>query len=145
MRIFDIIGPVMVGPSSSHTAGAVRIGNVGRKLLGDDVRKAVIEFHGSYLMTGRGHGKYGYKEKNRIEAEIFLREQMKKFLWGEKHVTSVFLACSRHEISISASFTSESSLFSSAFSFSSSSSSTGISGCSVPHDGQNFTFTSISE
>ena len=56
MSIFDIIGPVMVGPSSSHTAGAVINGNVGRKVLGDDVRKAVIEFHGSFLMTGKGHG-----------------------------------------------------------------------------------------
>lgn len=56
MSIFDIVGPVMVGPSSSHTAGAVRIGNVARKLLGEEVSKAVILFHGSFLMTGKGHG-----------------------------------------------------------------------------------------
>lgn len=56
MNIFDIIGPVMVGPSSSHTAGAVRIGNVSRKLLADDVAYAKIYFHGSFLATGKGHG-----------------------------------------------------------------------------------------
>lgn len=56
MNIFDIIGPVMVGPSSSHTAGAVRIGNVSRKLMMESVAKAEIYFHGSFLATGKGHG-----------------------------------------------------------------------------------------
>lgn len=56
MNLFDIIGPVMVGPSSSHTAGAVKIGNVSRKLLGEDIAKAQIYFHGSFRTTGRGHG-----------------------------------------------------------------------------------------
>ena len=42
MNIFDVIGPVMVGPSSSHTAGAVRIGYVARQLLGEEVREAKI-------------------------------------------------------------------------------------------------------
>ncbi len=56
MNLFDIIGPVMVGPSSSHTAGAVKIGLVGRKLLGEDVSSAKIYLHGSFLKTGKGHG-----------------------------------------------------------------------------------------
>ncbi|MDD6450654.1 MAG: L-serine ammonia-lyase, iron-sulfur-dependent subunit beta [Lachnospiraceae bacterium] len=56
MLISDIIGPVMVGPSSSHTAGAVRIGNIGRRLLGTNVARADIGLHGSFLATGRGHG-----------------------------------------------------------------------------------------
>ncbi|HCJ07290.1 MAG TPA: L-serine ammonia-lyase, iron-sulfur-dependent, subunit beta [Lachnospiraceae bacterium] len=56
MNIMDIIGPVMVGPSSSHTAGAVKIGQVARKLLGESVRKADIYLHGSFLATGKGHG-----------------------------------------------------------------------------------------
>lgn len=56
MNIFDIIGPVMVGPSSSHTAGAVRIGQVCRKLMGEPIKEAEILFHGSFLATGRGHG-----------------------------------------------------------------------------------------
>jgi len=56
MNLFDIIGPVMVGPSSSHTAGAVRIGNIARKLMGEDIAKAKIYFHGSFQLTGKGHG-----------------------------------------------------------------------------------------
>lgn len=56
MRIFDVIGPVMVGPSSSHTAGAVRIGLISRKLLGERPVKAFITLYGSFAATGRGHG-----------------------------------------------------------------------------------------
>ena len=56
MDIFDLIGPVMVGPSSSHTAGAVRIGYVERKLLGEEPKSARITLHGSFAATGRGHG-----------------------------------------------------------------------------------------
>lgn len=54
--IFDILGPVMVGPSSSHTAGAVRIGLIGRKLLGEQPKRARIYLHGSFAATGEGHG-----------------------------------------------------------------------------------------
>lgn len=56
MNIFDIIGPVMVGPSSSHTAGAVRLGNAALAILGEPVAEAVIGLHGSFAQTGRGHG-----------------------------------------------------------------------------------------
>ena len=56
MNIFDILGPVMVGPSASHTAGAVRIGNISRKLLADKPVKAEIYLHGSFALTGVGHG-----------------------------------------------------------------------------------------
>ncbi len=52
----DIIGPVMVGPSSSHTAGAAKIGRIGRKLLGETIVCANIFFHGSFFATGKGHG-----------------------------------------------------------------------------------------
>lgn len=56
MNIFDILGPVMVGPSSSHTAGAVRIGFITRRLLGEAPRKALITLSGSFAATGAGHG-----------------------------------------------------------------------------------------
>ena len=56
LDIFDILGPVMVGPSSSHTAGAVRIGNMARALLGGQPVKADIALHGSFAETGQGHG-----------------------------------------------------------------------------------------
>ena len=54
--IFDIIGPIMVGPSSSHTAGAVRIGRMARTLLGEEPVRAAIHLHGSFAETGVGHG-----------------------------------------------------------------------------------------
>ena len=56
MDIFDLIGPIMVGPSSSHTAGAVRIGYVARKIFREEPKKAEIILHGSFAATGRGHG-----------------------------------------------------------------------------------------
>ena len=56
MDLFDLIGPVMVGPSSSHTAGAARIGLTARLLLGERVTHADISFHGSFAKTHRGHG-----------------------------------------------------------------------------------------
>ena len=57
MNVFDIIGPVMIGPSSSHTAGAVRIGRVVNKLCdGTDPVKAEITLSGSFGKTGKGHG-----------------------------------------------------------------------------------------
>ncbi|NLF34680.1 MAG: L-serine ammonia-lyase, iron-sulfur-dependent, subunit beta [Clostridiales bacterium] len=56
MTIFDIMGPVMVGPSSSHTAGAVRIGLITRRLLGETPARADIKLHGSFAATGAGHG-----------------------------------------------------------------------------------------
>lgn len=56
LDIFDILGPVMVGPSSSHTAGAVRIGSMARTLLGGRCAVAEIGLHGSFAETGTGHG-----------------------------------------------------------------------------------------
>jgi L-serine dehydratase len=56
MSVFDIIGPVMVGPSSSHTAGAVRLGLAARQLLGEKVTSAQILLYGSFYNTGDGHG-----------------------------------------------------------------------------------------
>ena len=56
INIFDMMGPVMVGPSSSHTAGAARIGNMGRTLLGEEVAYADIGLYGSFAETGFGHG-----------------------------------------------------------------------------------------
>lgn len=54
--VFDIIGPVMIGPSSSHTAGAARIGRVARDLFGRKPDYAHISFYGSFAKTYRGHG-----------------------------------------------------------------------------------------
>lgn len=54
--VFDIIGPIMIGPSSSHTAGAARIGRVARSLFGREPKWADIHFYGSFAETYRGHG-----------------------------------------------------------------------------------------
>ena len=56
MSAFDIIGPIMIGPSSSHTAGAVFLGQVARAVLGQKPIKAEINLHGSFAKTAKGHG-----------------------------------------------------------------------------------------
>jgi L-serine dehydratase len=56
VSLLDIIGPVMVGPSSSHTAGACRLGLLARCLVGGTPDRALIELHGSFARTGEGHG-----------------------------------------------------------------------------------------
>lgn len=56
VSLFDILGPVMVGPSSSHTAGACRLGLMARAILGDTPERAQIRLHGSFAATGEGHG-----------------------------------------------------------------------------------------
>ncbi|MEX0892920.1 MAG: L-serine ammonia-lyase, iron-sulfur-dependent subunit beta [Gemmatimonadota bacterium] len=56
VHLFDILGPVMVGPSSSHTAGACRLGQMARAILGCTPARARVELHGSFAATGEGHG-----------------------------------------------------------------------------------------
>lgn len=54
--IFDILGPIMIGPSSSHTAGAAKIGYVARQLLGDTPKYAEITLYNSFARMYKGHG-----------------------------------------------------------------------------------------
>ena len=56
MDVFSLIGPVMIGPSSSHTAGAVRLGRLARAVCGELPRAVKIQLHGSFARTYRGHG-----------------------------------------------------------------------------------------
>ncbi len=56
LSIFEVMGPIMIGPSSSHTAGAVRIGNLARKLLNEEPKEMKIYFYGSFAETFKGHG-----------------------------------------------------------------------------------------
>lgn len=56
VSLLDIIGPVMVGPSSSHTAGACRLGLLARGLVSGTPQSALVELHGSFARTGEGHG-----------------------------------------------------------------------------------------
>ncbi len=54
--VFDIIGPRMTGPSSSHTAGAVRLAHMARHIAGMHITEAELTLYGSFAETGRGHG-----------------------------------------------------------------------------------------
>ena len=54
--IFDIIGPIMIGPSSSHTAGAARLGKVARSIAEGELKKVTFLLHGSFAKTYKGHG-----------------------------------------------------------------------------------------
>lgn len=54
--VFDVIGPQMIGPSSSHTAGAARLGMVAKKISKSEIRKVSFLLHGSFAKTYRGHG-----------------------------------------------------------------------------------------
>ncbi len=53
---FDILGPIMIGPSSSHTAGAARLGKVAKTIAGGEIKKVQFFLHGSFAMTYKGHG-----------------------------------------------------------------------------------------
>jgi len=102
--IFDMLGPIMVGPSSSHTAGAVRLGLMARKILGSKVKQARILLHGSFAETGKGHGTHlaltagllgmlPDDERIRFADRIALQEGMQVFFenanLGEVHPNSV--------------------------------------------------------
>ncbi len=56
LSIFDVLGPVMIGPSSSHTAGAARLGKMARYICEEDISSVEIQLHGSFKETGKGHG-----------------------------------------------------------------------------------------
>ena len=56
MSLLDVIGPVMVGPSSSHTAGACRLALLARNLLVSKVESVRFVLHGSFAKTAQGHG-----------------------------------------------------------------------------------------
>ena len=54
--VFDIIGPIMIGPSSSHTAGAANLGYCTHRIFGGDVKKVIIKLFGSFAKVYKGHG-----------------------------------------------------------------------------------------
>ena len=56
ISIFDVIGPIMIGPSSSHTAGAAKLARIARIISGDNIKKVSFGLHGSFAQTYKGHG-----------------------------------------------------------------------------------------
>lgn len=77
---FDIIGPIMVGPSSSHTAGAVRLGQLARVVLGEEPRKVQLLLHGSFAQTYQGHGTYQALVAGLLGIEVDDEENISKSL-----------------------------------------------------------------
>jgi L-serine dehydratase len=114
VSLLDIIGPVMVGPSSSHTAGACRLGLLARGLVGGTPHAAVLELHGSFARTGEGHGTdkaltgglLGFRpddERLRTALEIAEREGLvyrfeRTTLEGDVHPNTVRMTVSRGEV-----------------------------------------------
>lgn len=122
MGIFDIIGPVMIGPSSSHTAGAVRIGLFAHRLLGRTPERAMIGLHGSFAATGEGHGTKlallagllglspadeGVPEADELAARAGLEHRFEDIDLGNIHPNSVrfSLTCPGTELEVCASST----------------------------------------
>jgi len=113
VSLLDIIGPVMVGPSSSHTAGACRLGLLARCLVGGTPQKALVELHGSFARTGEGHGTdkaitgglMGFRpddERLRTALQIMEDEQLdfrfeKTTLPNDAHPNSVRITLERGE------------------------------------------------
>lgn len=111
VSLLDIIGPIMVGPSSSHTAGACRLGLLARALVGGTPQTARIELHGSFARTGEGHGTdkalvgglMGFRpddERLRTALEIAEREQLdyrfeKTTISDEAHPNTVRMTVER--------------------------------------------------
>lgn len=56
LSIFDVIGPIMIGPSSSHTAGAVKLARAAARIAGKPFKHVEFGLHGSFAKTGKGHG-----------------------------------------------------------------------------------------
>ena len=112
MNLFDIIGPIMVGPSSSHTSGVVRIANVVYSILGQAPKKAIIKFHGSFAKTYLGHGSHkaviaglmGFKTddskiKNSLELakEIHMEYKIEKINLQNAHPNTIIIEAQNNE------------------------------------------------
>ncbi len=114
VSLLDIIGPVMVGPSSSHTAGACRLGLLGRGLVSGTPQSALLELHGSFARTGEGHGTdkalvaglLGFRpDDERIRTALQIAEQEgldyrfeKTTLSESSHPNTVRMTLQRNEI-----------------------------------------------
>lgn len=71
LSLFEVLGPVMIGPSSSHTAGAAKLGRVARLIAGKPFVRAEFGLHGSFAKTGKGHGTH----KALLAGALGLREE----------------------------------------------------------------------
>ena len=67
ISVFDVMGPNMIGPSSSHTAGAARISYLAQKMIEGPLKRADFILYGSFAKTYHGHGKFLQKSRTRSE------------------------------------------------------------------------------
>lgn len=109
--IFDIVGPNMIGPSSSHTAGACKLGKIAHRLIKGDVKQVVFYLHGSFAKTYRGHGTdkallggiLGYNEDDEnikhsfvIAADRGIKFSFQEIDLGEVHPNTVKIEMENH-------------------------------------------------
>lgn len=102
--VFDILGPIMIGPSSSHTAGAARLGKVAMSIAGGEIEEVTFLLHGSFGKTYKGHGTdralvagiLGMEPCDRrlrnaldIAKEQGLKFEFKEFDLGDEHPNTV--------------------------------------------------------
>lgn len=89
LSLFEVVGPVMIGPSSSHTAGAARLGRAARLIAAKPFTKVRFGLHGSFAKTGKGHGTYqallagtlGLKEDDERLRNAFVLAEQQNVSW----------------------------------------------------------------
>ena len=86
--VFDILGPIMIGPSSSHTAGAARLGKVARAICGKPMKKVTFLLHGSFGKTYKGHGTH-LRNSLEIAKEKNIEIEFKEVDLGDAHPNTV--------------------------------------------------------
>lgn len=96
ISIFDIIGPRMVGPSSSHTAGANRLGRMAKKIARTTIKSVVIHVHGSFAKTLKGHG----TDKALVAGLLGIREDDEALKYAFEHANKLGMIYEFKEIDL---------------------------------------------
>lgn len=99
LSVFDIVGPIMIGPSSSHTAGANKIANIARNIAGEGFNRVDFYLHGSFAKTLKGHGTdkalvggvlgYGPEDERLKNSFEFAKEQGMEFEFHSEDLGNV--------------------------------------------------------
>ena len=102
ISVFQVLGPIMIGPSSSHTAGAAKLARIAATIAGNGFYKVEFGLHGSFAKTGLGHGTdkalvagiLNMKEDDEQIKNSFLHLHIcKHFLCLYLNITTYFLCC----------------------------------------------------
>jgi len=107
LRVFELIGPIMFGPSSSHTAGACRVGRAVWQILGEDVREAHLELYGSFSdRGGRGLNKalvagllgYDTDDDRLLRCMDHIKEKGIRLTWENVHLENAHMNTVRYTV-----------------------------------------------